>query len=833
MKKVLSLVLVIAMVLSSMSFAFAGTFEDVTGDYEDAINTLVALGVVTGYEDGTYRPEKVVTRAEMAKLMVEVLGYGDLVAGSKSNFADTQGHWADAYIALAAGKGIVVGDGNGNFRPDATVSYNEAITMVVRGLGYTDDCNEIAGMTWPTNFKVKAAELDLTDDVAMNSTGADRGGVAQLLFNALEAVLVTVNSDGDVIKTEDKDEEYVLLLSRLAEKKDIDVTADSVDEDSDDYLGDLVDLAPYMYENITAYLNDDDYVVYVKDSNSVVVEGTVDSVTVEDVEFVVEDAEDDLHTFNLDTLDSEIVKLFYNGAEISDADINDIEESFESIKVVGLEDDANDNGKIDRVNELTGIVVLERTDIVRVDQTYVAGKAKLDGLTLPVDNDDDVDLTKITVKGDAESLEDIEEDDIVVQYSAVDDEVTTLVVTRNTVEGKITKVSDADTFSIDGTSYDLADMSLVTAFDLGDEGVFYLDQEGDVADYDGDSVGPTDYAVVLGVEPGDTEVSFGKFSVDTYPQIKLATQDGEEVIYDILVDLTSAGAVDDVAEDEDGHALVVAGTAAADGTRALNVANVAANYLIQYKLDSNDRISEIDLVKVLTSADYNTVDLDKTTNTLVENAIIFDAGDDYAVVGESSLPTEVEAYVVRNSNGEIEVLVAEDGQVDEAANIVFAYIYDTDRAYDNDGEEVQNVDLYTAGADMSILSTDDDVVDNDDVEGVFAIKYDGELIDLTAAVTTTGGITLNDEAVFGASYDSDSDLDVIGTVWSGVAESVNAKSDMIELEDGDWYALSDNATIVSIVDDAEDGLADLYDVEDNNIVVFINADGDVDLILVY
>jgi hypothetical protein len=111
MKKVLSLVLVIAMVLSSFSFAFAANFEDVEGDYEDAINTLVALGVVTGYEDGTFKPERVVTRAEMAKLIVEILGYGDLVAGSKSNFADTQGHWADPWIALAAGRGLVIGTG--------------------------------------------------------------------------------------------------------------------------------------------------------------------------------------------------------------------------------------------------------------------------------------------------------------------------------------------------------------------------------------------------------------------------------------------------------------------------------------------------------------------------------------------------------------------------------------------------------------------------------------------------------------------------------------------------------------------------------------------------
>ena len=60
------------MVLSSFSFAFAAPkFEDVTGDYEEAVGVLAALGVVTGYEDGTFRPERIVTRAEMAKLIVE------------------------------------------------------------------------------------------------------------------------------------------------------------------------------------------------------------------------------------------------------------------------------------------------------------------------------------------------------------------------------------------------------------------------------------------------------------------------------------------------------------------------------------------------------------------------------------------------------------------------------------------------------------------------------------------------------------------------------------------------------------------------------------------
>ena len=70
MRKVLSLVLVLALVLGSFSMAFATTPTDVVGaPSEEAVNVLMGLGVVDGYADGTFKPAGIVTRAEMAKLI--------------------------------------------------------------------------------------------------------------------------------------------------------------------------------------------------------------------------------------------------------------------------------------------------------------------------------------------------------------------------------------------------------------------------------------------------------------------------------------------------------------------------------------------------------------------------------------------------------------------------------------------------------------------------------------------------------------------------------------------------------------------------------------------
>lgn len=204
MKRVLSLVLALSMVLGMFSFAFAGSnLKDIVGtDYEAAVEALVELGVVNGYTDGTFQPEKVVTRAEMAKLLVVSAGLEPAadVAKGATRFSDVAGsHWASGYVNVAAEYGYIVGYPDGTFAPDKTVTYAEAVTMALRVLGYRTVV-ESKG-TWPTNYIAKAGDLKMLEDITYGSysDGAKRGNVAKLIWNMLRTRMwdVTGESEGN------------------------------------------------------------------------------------------------------------------------------------------------------------------------------------------------------------------------------------------------------------------------------------------------------------------------------------------------------------------------------------------------------------------------------------------------------------------------------------------------------------------------------------------------------------------------------------------------------------------------------------------------------------
>lgn len=223
MKRIVSLVLALSMVMSMFTFSFAGTeLTDIAGtEYEAAVEALVELGIVSGYPDKTYLPEEKVTRAQMAKLLVIAAGLerAAQVSVGATKFNDVPAnHWACGYINVASEYGYIVGYGDGNFGPDATVTYSQAVTMVIRALGYTTVVE--AKGTWPTNYINKAEQLNVLDDVEYKTydDGATRGNVALLIWNMLRTYMWDVTGENESAGLDYSDKGEVTMIDKYFEK---------------------------------------------------------------------------------------------------------------------------------------------------------------------------------------------------------------------------------------------------------------------------------------------------------------------------------------------------------------------------------------------------------------------------------------------------------------------------------------------------------------------------------------------------------------------------------------------------------------------------------------
>lgn len=164
-------------------------FSDVSDDYsyKKAVTVLDELNIMDGYEDGTFAPDKDITRAELTKLLVCLLGYGD-TSETTAQFADlSETHWANSYIAAAYGLGIINGYSDTEFGPDDPVTYEQALKMTVYVLGYQDYAEAQGG--YSNGYIAEAISLKLNDGITETAyeANASRGVVAQIMYNALGA----------------------------------------------------------------------------------------------------------------------------------------------------------------------------------------------------------------------------------------------------------------------------------------------------------------------------------------------------------------------------------------------------------------------------------------------------------------------------------------------------------------------------------------------------------------------------------------------------------------------------------------------------------------------
>ena len=257
LKKVLALVLVVAMMASFAVSASAATFTD-SADivYTDAVKLLSTLDVIEGFTDGSFNPEGNVTRAQTAKMLAYIMNGGSDASSSfaaSATFSDVaNGYWAANSIGYCYTKDLVAGAGSNMFYPNNDVTGVQIAKMALVALGYDPTIEGLTGSSWAINTINLAEDAGLFDGMNNDfdaSASASRQEAAQILYNMLLSEMVTYTDNGtniivgDITINTDATREYKTSNGHSSDKDDailgveeyFDLVSGEVKDGTDDY----------------------------------------------------------------------------------------------------------------------------------------------------------------------------------------------------------------------------------------------------------------------------------------------------------------------------------------------------------------------------------------------------------------------------------------------------------------------------------------------------------------------------------------------------------------------------------------------------------------------
>ena len=646
-RKVLSLTLMLALVLTSLIYTsvFAAvTFSDVdeTTQYNVAIYELVSDGVLNGYEDGTFKPEGTITRAEFAKVIgVAREGGSALWDAKESKFSDMSGHWAIPYVAYASNAGIVNGYEDGSFRPEQPVTYAEAVKMIVCSLGYGPVVDTTL-TPWYTGYINIANQIGLTKGAAtLADNGASRGLVAQLISNMKDCKRLIQTgtdasgkplystSDKDIITSEEEYEDEGVVLGvydNTLRGSEITLTRSQINIDGETYtlsneLKERDDLVDYIGKRVDfVYEGSNKYTV-----TSIKIAGTneVKELTVEQLSsisadkiYYYENPEKDTKEKSF-TLDEDIY-IVYNGFGVPSADITDefIEEAF---------------------NIETGLITFYNNDsdsdmdvaFIENYKTYFlnATPTKNNGVYTINDkngyepqikiNEDDAVVYRVTTAGGAPTsgqMTNLVSKAVVSIATPLNrTEGTTIMVSTATVSGAIAEMDeDYEEIEISSKTYKVAPYfrrlleqdAKTYGFDVGTNVKLYLDYLGRIVSSEinvtSDPYGYLmDYAIV-----GD--------SFDGEVQVKILTTGNKWVTYPLRETVRVNGKSFEQSNVPD--ELKASASVINDGKPEKNIENARAAQLIKYKTATENGRTVISDISTIGTEDDGEITLSKYTD---------------------------------------------------------------------------------------------------------------------------------------------------------------------------------------------------------------------------
>ena len=755
LKKVLALVIAFSMMLSVVAFAGYNDVE-ADADYAGAVELLSALGIFEGDEQGNFNPDKTITRAEMAAIICRALGV-DVADQTATKFSDVPAsHWASGYIAYASATDdpvknppILAGVGNGMFKPGDTLTYHQALKIVVYALGYERMASENGG--WSAGSVHVANKYKITEGA---DTTATRGNLAILLANAMQTPVMDKTTYGNDpewgILNGKNDKEYRTLLTDMdiyiatgvVGQKDADTIAFTIEEDSDDgefkvskkknydfEIGDSA-IAAYTYQQVDAYVKKSGrtYEVVAVAPSTI---GETLTILSDDIagidmkngelEYFVDSANSN-KTKKIDFVTPEKgeIPVEYNkgAAEVSLADFYDAKEekAVEDVVLTFIENTADSVYDQVVAVEYTSCRV-EYADADNDRLALVDGTIKFD-----FDAAEDGEVTYILAdeNGNALTIADFAEDDVVAYYAngKITKADTTYIEVIKLANAAVTGTVD-EVYTSNGKKYVVIDgndyVDATEDLGAGDEGTFYIGITGKVIEYDATLAGENYGYIVEGA------IAQGSFSADKW-QIKILTKADGIVTYDIT-DKYEEDVVLYLAENADAFGLTQVMMADVDDpdTKDIDESKTPVDVeedkflfedatdgekadtarLITFETNSKGEIKELaaaaNTVKDLGGKEYN-ADAQSINGASLENDVaVFvvnekDVDDIYATdISYLIDEAEYEGYAVRNKDSEYAAVVITGAEAAFNVEAGFAIVTKVSTGKDEEGDAVTKV----------------------------------------------------------------------------------------------------------------------------------------------
>lgn len=721
-KKLMCAALSMTTALSAIN-ALAAIPSDVKGTrYEEPVQVLNALNIMIGDDTGSFRLDDPISRSEVAKMAVHAMGLEDIAESSKGNsdFLDVaKDHWANGYIHIATTQKLIEGDGDGNFRPNDTITYAEAMAIMTRAIGHETAAEDKGG--FPGGYMSAGSAAGLSKNVKCSTNEKiSRGNVAFLTMNALEANMMEQTGFGQNASFEVTDKTLLHSVLKVNKAKgqiaafegaSIDGTSTlsegkvKIGDKIYDTNQDLLDLLGY---NVVFYHTEEDFdndtvILAMSDAGkNVTLEINADvfaSVTTKNgnkaIEYFRSETSSQTNTAQI----KNDAKMVYNGKAI-EFDDKYLDMKDKSGKITLLDSGKDGIYDIVFVAAHTNMVVEEVTATGKVVDKYGAPTLKLD---------EDVDY-KITLGFEEIKLEDLKEYDILSVYASADKELYNIVVTRNSVEGKVSAKDDKG-FFIGDKHYKVAD-NYKESISIGTEGVFYLDIEGRIAAIDSAGTLSSNYAYLIkAYTDNGTEVS----------SFKLFTKAGEEIVYEANEKIKFNNAT----------------TKAADVVKAVNKENETTKQLVTFTINSDKKLTAISTAQdntangavnkenftmnyKLTDAVYDS-QTSKLGNVRIDDStIIFNIpadSDEYEMLTKSIFEDEQKYNAIvydMSENFSAKAIVLTNSALKAKADASLAVVSQISTAINADDEQTDLIKVFIDGKEQSFYAEDNTILKKGD-----------------------------------------------------------------------------------------------------------------------